>query len=115
MSGIVIALQEISKVHAEKISVQAPRGIPPRMVIEYVNRCLKALPDAQTALDRCDDCYLRVFGHRLKGTGGAYGIPALTQIGSAIEDVARRGDIAELRCQFAALEAYLSRLEILSN
>ena len=98
---------------AEKIAVQAPPGIPPRMVTEYVNRCLTALPVAMTALDRSDYDHMRVLGHRLKGSGGAYGIPALTEMGSVIEEAALRGDTAELRREFAELEAYLRRVEIL--
>ena len=100
---------------AEKIPVQAPPGIPAKMVTEYVNRCLTALPDAKTALDRSDDGHLRVFGHRLRGSGGAYGIPGLTEIGSVIEEAALRGDTDELRRQVTALEAYLYRIEILSG
>ncbi len=111
----MIAREEISKVQADKILVQAPHDIPPSMVAEYINRYLTALPDAKTALDRCDDGYLWGLGHRLKGTGGSFGIPALTQIGAVIEEVAQRGDIAELRRQVAELEAYLNRLEVLPD
>ena len=99
----------------EKTSVQAPRGVPSKMVTEYVNRCLRTLPDALAALDRSDHAYLRIFGHRLKGTGGAYGIPALTEIGSAIEAAAGRDDATELRRQVASLEECLNRIEILSD
>ena len=99
----------------ERIMIQAPPGIPARMVTEYVDRYLNALAVAQTALDRSDFGHMRVFGHRLSGTGGAYGIPSLTQIGSAIEAAARREDTAELRRQVGDLAVYLSRLEILSD
>jgi HPt (histidine-containing phosphotransfer) domain-containing protein len=99
----------------EKILLQAPTGIPARMVTDYVNRYLIALPVAKTALEKSDYGHMRVLGHRLSGTGGAYGIPALTRIGSAIEDAARRDDTPELRRQVSDLEAYLSRLEILEG
>ena len=99
----------------ERILVQVPRGIPPKMVKQYVDRCLKTLPDAVAALGRSDYAYLRIFGHRLKGTGGAYGIPGLTDIGSAIEAAARRDETPELKSQIAALEACLSRIEVISG
>jgi len=98
---------------AEKISVHAPRGIPASMVEAYVERCRTVLPDAEAALDRADYNYLRVYGHGLKGSGGGYGIPKLTEIGSLIEQAAKRGDVAELQEQLGALEIYLRRIEIL--
>ena len=101
------------KVQTEKISVHAPQGIPPRMVTEYVNRCLVALPVAAQALQRLDYGQMRTFGHRLRGSGGAYGIPALTDIGVAIESAAGVGDVGELQRQVAALETCLNRIEVL--
>lgn len=92
----------------------APEGIPPKMVTDYVARWLVAVPVAAAALDQCEYGQLRVFGHRLKGSGGGYGIPPLTDMGSAIELAAGRRDITELRSQIVALEDYLKRIEILS-
>jgi len=100
-------------VQAEKIPVRTPRGIPASMVAAYVQRCLAALPAAKTALVGLDHNSLRVYGHRLKGSGGGYGIPRLTEFGAVIEAAARRGDTAELQNQFAEMEVYLSRLEVL--
>ena len=111
----MITPEEMSQVQSEKILIQAPPGIPPAMVRRYVNRSLTALPAAKTALDRSDYRHLQVLGHRLKGSGGAYGIPALTAIGSEIEAAALGGDTAELQRQVAALEACLNRLEIPSE
>jgi HPt (histidine-containing phosphotransfer) domain-containing protein len=85
------------------------------MVTAYVNRYLIALTVAKTALDQSDYGHLRVFGHRLSGTGAAYGIPALSQMGSAIEKAARRDDMTELWLQVDDLEEYLNRLEIFSG
>ncbi len=97
---------------SEKISIQAPPGIPASMVAEYVDRCRAALPAAKAALAGLDHHYLRVYGHGLKGSGGGYGIPKLTEMGSWIEEAARRGDAAGLQSQFAQLEIYLNRLDI---
>jgi HPt (histidine-containing phosphotransfer) domain-containing protein len=99
----------------ENISIHAPAGIPASMVLDYVRRCLAALPDAEAALDRADHTYLRSYGHRLKGSGGGYGIPVITQLGALIEDAARSGDTAQVQSQIATLEVYLSRIEILSD
>jgi HPt (histidine-containing phosphotransfer) domain-containing protein len=95
----------------EKIPVYAPPGIPATMVAAYIQRCLASLSDAEAALDGLDHNALRVYAHRLKGSGGGYGIPRLTEIGSVMEEAAKRSDSAELQSQLAALEIYLNRLE----
>jgi HPt (histidine-containing phosphotransfer) domain-containing protein len=100
-------------VQTEKISVHAPPGIPASMVTAYVTRGLAVLPDALAALDRLDFNYLRIYGHRLKGSGSGYGLPRVTEIGSVIEQAARREDAAQLEQRIAGLEAYLNSLEIL--
>lgn len=105
--------EETSEVPAEKISVVAPPGVPAGMLTNYVQRCLAALPVALTALNQLDYGHMRVLGHRLRGSGGAYGIPGLTGMGLHIEEAALRGDQAELLRQLADLEAYLGRVEIL--
>jgi|ERR1700733_7546756 len=97
---------------AEKILVPAPRGIPASMVEAYVRRCRTALSDAEAALGRLDHNHLRVYGHGLKGSGAGYGIPRLTEMGSLIEQAAKRGDTAELQAQLGAMELYLRRIEI---
>ncbi len=100
-------------VRTEKVLVQTPLGIPASMVTAYIQRCLAGLPSAQASLADLDRDALRVYGHRLKGSGGGYGIPRLTELGAFIEEAARRGDAAALQNQFAELEVYLGRLEVL--
>jgi HPt (histidine-containing phosphotransfer) domain-containing protein len=102
-------------VQSEKVLVQTPLGIPASMVTAYIQRCLAGLPDAKAALAGLDHNALRVYGHRLKGSGGGYGIPRLTELGAGIEDAARRGDAAGLQKQFHELEMYLGRLEVLTD
>jgi histidine phosphotransfer protein HptB len=99
----------------EKVWIQTPLGIPSSMVTAYIQRCVAGLPAAKAALVSLDHDSLRVYGHRLKGSGGGYGIPRLTEFGAGIEDGAKRGDTAGLQNQFAELEVYLGRLEVLRD
>lgn len=82
------------------------------MVAHYIERCLASFPGAQTALDASDYNFLRTYGHGLKGSGGGYGLPLVSEMGDVIEQAARRGDSADLQNQLAALQFYLNRLEI---
>jgi HPt (histidine-containing phosphotransfer) domain-containing protein len=103
----------ISKTPAQKISIQAPAGIPASMVVQYVERCIAGLPHVKADLDSLNYERLRVYGHGLKGSGGGYGIPRLSEVGALIEAAARHGDTAELQQQVAALETYLQQIQIL--
>jgi HPt (histidine-containing phosphotransfer) domain-containing protein len=102
-------------VQAEKVWVQTPPGLRASMVTDYIQRYLAGLPAAKASLAGLDHDALRVYGHRLKGSGGGYGVPRLTEFGALIEDAARRGDTEALQNQFAELEAYLGRLEVIPD
>jgi HPt (histidine-containing phosphotransfer) domain-containing protein len=85
------------------------------MVSAYVDKCRAALPALKTAVNDSEFEFLRVYGHRLKGSGGAYGFPALTTMGASIEQAANGKNTSELRTQAAALEAYLGRIEVVAG
>lgn len=63
-------------------------------------------------LERGEFETIRVFGHRLKGTGGAYGLLKLTEIGTSIERAAAGKSAHQLPYLFEVLETYLSQLEV---
>lgn len=107
-------LEKSYKMQAEKILVRPPKGIPPKLLAEYLYRCVSALPGVKEALERSDLKHTQVFGHRLRGTGAAYGLPILTEIGALIEEASIRRETAELRRHVAELEANLSQIEIAS-
>ena len=96
----------------QKVSVQAPRGIPPQKIVEYVDRCRGNVNTLAAALDRSDFQFVQVFGHRIRGTGGAYGIPKITEFGGLIESAAIERNQDEIRRLAEALEGYLDRLEV---
>jgi histidine phosphotransfer protein HptB len=100
---------------AEKIFICPPKGVPRTLVSEYLDRCRTNLPALKAALDQCEYEYARVYGHRIKGTGRAYGFPRLTEIGAVIEQAARSERIEELQDNLAALEGYLNRVEIVGD
>ncbi len=64
------------------------------------------------ARERGDYEALRVFGHRMKGTGGAYGLDAITDLGESLEQAAREENGAALQGILNYLEDYLNRVEV---
>lgn len=95
-----------------KVLVRVPSGLPPKLMADYLANCRNSLHFLKEALDRKDYDYLRVFGHRMKGCGAAYGFSQLTDTGSRIERSAVARNHLELLGHAAALEEYLSRIEI---
>jgi HPt (histidine-containing phosphotransfer) domain-containing protein len=96
----------------EKIVVHAPRGIPSQKLVEYLERCRANLRTLADAIDRLDYQRAQVFGHRTRGTGGAYGIPKITELGAFIEEAAVQRNESEIRRYAGSLEAYLNRIEV---
>jgi hypothetical protein len=97
---------------SNKVLIQVPHGLPEQMVVEYIDRCRVSLSALKEALHGFNYEHARVFGHRLKGTGGGYGIPVLTEIGGAIERAAIQKNDNELEAQTSAIEEYIDRIEV---
>ena len=53
-------------------------------------------------------------GHDMKGTGGAYGFDALSEIGGRIVQSALEQNLEEVRQLLGALSTYLERVEVVS-
>ncbi len=56
---------------------------------------------------------IRVLGHRMKGTGGAYGLDAITEIGRTLEQAAIHQSINEIEDLLDGFLNYLDRLEVI--
>ncbi len=78
----------------------------------YLERCRQSLACLQDAVCRSDFDQARTFGHRLKGTGGGYGFPPLTEIGDAIERAALQKKQSDLEVQSKKMTEYLSCVEV---
>jgi MinD-like ATPase involved in chromosome partitioning or flagellar assembly/HPt (histidine-containing phosphotransfer) domain-containing protein len=95
-----------------KILVCASKYIPQTMVVQYLSKCRNDLPALAAAVGRYDYEFVRIFGHQMKGTGGAYGFSELTKTGALIEQAAADENMGELRNEVASLEAYLGSVEV---
>jgi HPt (histidine-containing phosphotransfer) domain-containing protein len=64
---------------------------------DVIDKFIAAMPGLveamRQALDHGDHDRLRQLAHQLKGTGGSYGYPALTDVGKRLEDAAGTCDI----------------------
>jgi HPt (histidine-containing phosphotransfer) domain-containing protein len=59
---------------------------------QYFALCRRDLEHIRKALQRGIFDEIRIVGHNLKGSGGAYGFPELSEMGLAIETAAKAND-----------------------
>ncbi|MBF0260753.1 MAG: Hpt domain-containing protein [Magnetococcales bacterium] len=78
----------------------------------YLENRRKDLEQMPQALASGDFNLLRTLGHRMKGSGAGYGFDAISEIGRAIEEAAKRDDPSGVEYGVAELAAYLERLEV---
>jgi hypothetical protein len=64
------------------------------------------------ALDGSDFAVVESLGHGMKGAGGSWGFPGITDIGAALERAAGSADNEESRKWVSELSRYLDRVEI---
>jgi len=66
----------------------------------------------RAALARLDFPAVRITGHKLKGSGGGYGFPRLTELGAELEKAAMANDPESIRHSIEELHSYLQRIEV---
>jgi HPt (histidine-containing phosphotransfer) domain-containing protein len=62
------------------------------------------------ALDRVDFETVSILGHNMRGSGGAYGFQAITDIGAGLEQAAESADTDASRKWVGELSSYLERV-----
>lgn len=78
----------------------------------FLARQERALKGLQAAVRTRDFARVRSMGHDLKGSGGAYGLDALSKLGTQLEVAADAGDVDDIGRLLQQLEERLSRVEL---
>lgn len=78
----------------------------------FVERRRQEVADMGQLLAQGDWEGLRIAGHSLKGSAGAYGFQALTEIGLALEEAAKSADSARVQQELGRYGDYLARVQI---
>jgi len=79
-----------------------------KMKDDYLATCHLDLVRMAGMLKSRDFDALETMGHSLKGSGGCFGLPQLTQLGRALEDHAKALDAVSCGKQLEALKQYLA-------
>jgi PAS domain S-box-containing protein len=73
----------------------------------YLNNCRRDVIAMLAALDRADFDSIVILGHNLRGSGGGFGLPAITDFGAGIEQSAGEADDSGTRRWLEELSTYL--------
>ena len=95
----------------EPISVKMPEGLE-ELVPGYLSNRKDEIPMLLQLLAASDFDRIRIVAHNMKGTGSAYGLEKLTEIGAGMESSAREANICTLSEQLNSLAEYLERVEL---
>ena len=67
------------------------------------------------ALDRGDFETVTMLGHQMRGSGGAYGFQAITDISAALQQASESADIDASRKSVGDMSSYLDRVEVIPH
>jgi signal transduction histidine kinase/CheY-like chemotaxis protein/HPt (histidine-containing phosphotransfer) domain-containing protein len=82
------------------------------VVPAYLERRRREVQSYRDALARGDFESIRMLGHKMRGTGGGYGFPLLTELGRVIEDAALRQDRREVDAAVERLARYVETVQL---
>ena len=91
---------------AAKRAIRAARRLA-EQTPAYLENCRRDVIAMLAALDRADFDAVIILGHNLRGSGGGFGIPAITDIGAGIEQAAGDADAESARKWVGDLSGYL--------
>lgn len=83
-----------------------------RLLSQYVERRKCDIETIRAALadGRFED--IRITGHNMSGTGAAYGLDKVSELGAGIERAAKAGQADQVEQVIAELEAYIATLRL---
>jgi HPt (histidine-containing phosphotransfer) domain-containing protein len=82
------------------------------LIPDYLRNRRNDLQKIADALTRKDLGALRKLGHDMAGSGGAYGIPPISEIGRVIENAALASDMAAIEMALQDLRVFLDVVKL---
>ncbi len=96
----------------EKIIIRIDDEDVLELIPGYLTYGRNELGVLQDAVTRTDFETLRDLSHKMKGSGGGYGLDRITEIGSKLESSAKAQDLSAIELGIADLRDYLERVVV---
>jgi CheY-like chemotaxis protein len=81
----------------------------------YLQKCRQNVIAMLDAVDRVDFETVTFLGHQMRGSGGAFGFQAITDIGAALQEAGESANTDASRKWVGELSSYLDRVETISD
>lgn len=78
----------------------------------YLQNRRNDITTLRDALAKRDHETIRNLGHKMKGSGGGYGLDRISEIGRDMEEAAKSQDSDAMKAAIIALQDFLERVEI---
>jgi signal transduction histidine kinase/CheY-like chemotaxis protein/HPt (histidine-containing phosphotransfer) domain-containing protein len=82
------------------------------LIPAYLDRRREEINDLLNAVAKADYDLLRRMGHKIKGSGGSYGLDQLYKIGGQLESSAQEQDMPAIKNEISSLADFLARIEV---
>lgn len=82
------------------------------LIPDYLDSRRDELAVLRGAVAQSDFETLRGLGHKMKGSGGGFGLDRISEIGGNLESFAKSGDMAAIEQEIDGLNDFLSRVEV---
>lgn len=101
---------EMAKEDENPIDVADP--FARRLIVQYLNRRKADVDRLQDALNAGDFDLIRVAGHNMSGSGAAYGLNRVSEVGAALEQAAKSSDSAGIDSLIDQLDKILAAVRL---
>jgi PAS domain S-box-containing protein len=112
-SSVVRSATRVERGREDTVRASASHRLA-NLIPAYLQNLRQNVTTMLDALDRVDFETVTILGHNMKGSGGAYGFQAVTDIGAGLEQAAESADTDASRKWVGELSSYLDRIEIAS-
>lgn len=98
------------KCEDEWINIEDP--FARRLIESYLSRRCKDVEVLRFSLEKNEFEEIRIKGHNLCGSGSAYGLDRISELGRFLEDAATEKDRMAVASSLDALESYLKKVRV---
>ncbi len=99
----------------EKITIYIDDEDILELIPDYLESRREELPLLRDAVSQGDFETLRGYGHKLKGSGGGYGLDRISEIGARLESFTKASDMKSIVTVIDELDDFINRVEVVAE